>query len=757
MRRIKEKSKRKSKINDKIQSTFSKDIKMDVSSTRKNQRQNFLILAIVSTMASISCVLSFFGGFNIETASIILAPIILLYSVAIQWTMYKKKYIKIGIPVCLIFSVVFIVIFISNISNGSLGIVNSILDTVNNNMSEAHIKYVVNQNTVANDIVYASILWSLVVTIALNVCIRFKRIFISSILIFVFTLVNIVYKGESQTIYIVLALVSVFLIIYLSNIRVVKSKKPTKFATFVAIFVVLVSVLFVVFVNYTSIRSVDDLKEEVQYIAGNIVYGKSDFPEGKFKRFHKLETGDEEPRLVIEETVPIDLHLRGYVGCQYTEDGWADNDANMYAGKYQGSMEWYRQNDYYPLINAGLYMSKSIEHGMDMKKFDMASVMVNNQTASTKYEYIPENIIGMEGLITPKQDVNFIEQDPFGEDQYIFNVLNFKNDYLKFPSQSWTRTDAKEKKYVEAVNVYHAFAVDTYLNIPEEEKQYLQETIPGNIDNISEAISTVRRFLRENIEYSQEVKPYIPGNNFLKQVLEQDKMGYSVHFSTIATLMFRQYDIPARYVEGYYLQNIDKNEVVNIYDIDAHAWVEIYIEGLGFVPVEVTPGFYKEEDEAGGSNSSEDNEYQSSGGGGGGGGSKNDNKKEKKYNIIQAVIIVAAILAVALVILIIVFIIRRKIIVARRKKDLDSDDNYRVVAQASLIIDILCKLTETNISEQISPEMKTILEKTKFSDAAPSEIETAAIITCMKKVSAKLYKKMSIIKKLKAKYIKALP
>jgi len=61
-------------------------------------------------------------------------------------------------------------------------------------------------------------------------------------------------------------------------------------------------------------------------------------------------------------------------------------------------------------------------------------------------------------------------------------------------------------------------------------------------------------------------------------------------------LMFRYYGIPARYVEGYLvtLDDVKDKEgysVIPLSEKNAHAWVEIYQDGLGWVPVEVTPSY----------------------------------------------------------------------------------------------------------------------------------------------------------------------
>ena len=63
-------------------------------------------------------------------------------------------------------------------------------------------------------------------------------------------------------------------------------------------------------------------------------------------------------------------------------------------------------------------------------------------------------------------------------------------------------------------------------------------------------------------------------------------------------LAYRAAGIPARYVEGYVLtekqaEETDGNRVL-LSTKNAHAWAEVYVDGLGFRAVEVTPGFYEE-------------------------------------------------------------------------------------------------------------------------------------------------------------------
>ena len=55
-------------------------------------------------------------------------------------------------------------------------------------------------------------------------------------------------------------------------------------------------------------------------------------------------------------------------------------------------------------------------------------------------------------------------------------------------------------------------------------------------------------------------------------------------------LLLRTVGIPARYVSGF-AAVVPPSGRVDVPDSSAHAWVEIYLDGYGWYPVEVTPGY----------------------------------------------------------------------------------------------------------------------------------------------------------------------
>ena len=70
--------------------------------------------------------------------------------------------------------------------------------------------------------------------------------------------------------------------------------------------------------------------------------------------------------------------------------------------------------------------------------------------------------------------------------------------------------------------------------------------------------------------------------------LTESHRGYCMHFASAAVLLLRSMGVPARYVSGF-VADVPASGRVNVPDSAAHAWVEVYIDGYGWEPVEVTP------------------------------------------------------------------------------------------------------------------------------------------------------------------------
>lgn len=749
-----------SSIGDKIRGM--EDLVIDTSQIDERNKQNLWMLTIISILSVFSSYMGFSDGFQIGSSLFLVLITIILFSVITQILLNDAKTTKIGLPILGAGIAIYIVVTSAWTINGFTLIVNQIISYVNEQRAEMHLKYVVSYETQALDIALATIAICAIYTIVFNVLLKYRRIFLCAILLLAGSMTNMFVGGEDQFLWVAMSLICIFIIFYVSNVRIFRMKKNLSFGGVLLIFLVIISTLFVVFVRYSGIRSVDELKDEIIYQTGNVIYGKSDYPEGQFKRFDEFPKGDEDTRLTVTMTNPVPLRLKGYVGCQYTEKGWKGNPENIYGGDNLGMLEWFLEQGFYPLTQPAYFMGYSRNDGRNISfdKVGNSSLHIVNNTASKKYEYVSENLLDMSGLIDPKQDVNFVETDIFGEDEYWYDILFFtEDDYLKFPKQEWFENSAsstvEHQQFAQAENYYHGFVSTYYLEVPDEEKEILQQNIPACSNNVSDAVSTVRQYLKNQIRYSEECATYNPDKNYLQQVLFEDKRGHSAQFATVATLMFRYYGVPARYVEGYWYPNEEEKENVELMDTNAHAWVEVYVKGIGFVPIEVTPGFYQEEEIGGDVIHKKTNPLKKNDGGGST-GTENDEEESIQITWQMVLAAIAIFMIVCLLIFIIVLIISRAVIVSRRRKNLASEDSYLVVATASRYIDDVCVFSGSDIKAEIPDEVRQILERIKFSKHPLNEDEKDCVYDCMNQVVSEKWNQQSVAKKLIMMFWKGL-
>lgn len=87
---------------------------------------------------------------------------------------------------------------------------------------------------------------------------------------------------------------------------------------------------------------------------------------------------------------------------------------------------------------------------------------------------------------------------------------------------------------------------------------------------------------------------YLGAGSILEAFLYDVKEGYCSHFATAACAILREMGVPVRYAEGYIAAELESNRGsyrTTVLDRDAHAWIEIYYEGMGWIPYEVTPNY----------------------------------------------------------------------------------------------------------------------------------------------------------------------
>jgi protein-glutamine gamma-glutamyltransferase len=98
-------------------------------------------------------------------------------------------------------------------------------------------------------------------------------------------------------------------------------------------------------------------------------------------------------------------------------------------------------------------------------------------------------------------------------------------------------------------------------------------------------------YLQRNYRYTLDLPPVPAGQDPVDWFLFGAKTGYCEQFATAEVMMLRSLNIAARLATGYSTGEYDPvlNQAV-VRERDAHAWVEVWFPGYGWVPVDPTPG-----------------------------------------------------------------------------------------------------------------------------------------------------------------------
>lgn len=98
--------------------------------------------------------------------------------------------------------------------------------------------------------------------------------------------------------------------------------------------------------------------------------------------------------------------------------------------------------------------------------------------------------------------------------------------------------------------------------------------------------------LQTNYRYTLSPGRFRPNGDPVAEFLFEKKQAYCEYFATAAVLLLRAQGVPARFVKGLSVgaHNHYGGDLFVVREADAHAWVEAYLPGEGWVEADPTPG-----------------------------------------------------------------------------------------------------------------------------------------------------------------------
>lgn len=444
--------------------------------------------------------------------------------------------------------------------------------------------------------------------------------------------------------------------------------------TLLSVFLVIfgISLIFDSSFTYKKSNTMNVMKEATQGKIDYIRYGENDFPEGKVG--DGLGHEDKE-RLFVTMTKPYKLYLKSYVGGEFVDGKWEPVNPKIYGKKQEGMIQKYQKNGFHPLCQQYYYDSfiKETQGGLPYEKIH---VSIENRFAYEKYMYFPYGASYKQA----KKYNAFYQDINLGDNlfekklpkKYSFDVHATKQDaLLAYVTEDFVNYEMQGQNahdFQEMEEDYFRFVTQNNRKVPKKHKKELEQLLPQKQSGSTlELVKGIRKSLKD---------------------YGKDKKLDATEYASMGTLLFRMCQVPARYVEGYEVFPEDTKEAKKQYSCvvnasDAHAWVEIYLRGFGYVPVDVTPGHYS--DIKNQNQNKTDTESTES--------VKNisqkhsvkepEKKEESRVSYVLIILLLISVIIVLLIIFVLVMIILRKRIWNHRKDVMNRED---VSAKIKLLI-----------------------------------------------------------------------
>ena len=332
-------------------------------------------------------------------------------------------------------------------------------------------------------------------------------------------------------------------------------------------------------------------------------FGSDTLPEGDLSQASDMNEGTATTlSLTTDRALGDDLLMKGFVGSTFDGTSWHRGDWVSYEGEWSGVREWMRKNGLTVAEQRAAFDTTAEREGKDA--VETAKISVNASGANRRYAYAPYTLRSLSGVDAMLTGSTITCSGLMPSKTYAVIVDNVPAASA-ITDSTWLASS--ESAYAKSERVYASFVREHYLDIDDDERGAVEEYLFASDSwdanaNVSEAavVSRVRTMLSALASDTDNPPTYAEAGTFTKWFLGTAHEGNSAYFATVATLAFRSQGIPARYVEGYRASDERiarahrSDDALNLTAADAHAWTEVYLDGQGWTPVEVTPGYYSQ-------------------------------------------------------------------------------------------------------------------------------------------------------------------
>ncbi len=344
--------------------------------------------------------------------------------------------------------------------------------------------------------------------------------------------------------------------------------------------------------------SIDTARENAAQLIHDVRYGATVLPEGDLYRAWRLQRADGE-MLTVRSEQQKTLYLRGYVGGAYENGKWNALPESAYGGDSTGMFDWLAAQGFDPMTQTAAYYE--LTGGEQEPQTNDLTVEIAD--ACREYAYAPATLQAVtSGRVQEKRDAGLFSRGLTGARAYTVQELSGSRPAELLVADPWVSDPQNEQQqaYSEAEAVYRDFVYKNYTQVDEDLEPLMQELFwqdyESDSDGIYSALSRVREVLKNEESYVEAPAPAPEGTDPIAWFLTESHEGNAVLYAAATVEALRAHGIPARYAEGYYVPSYmlaaSEDGSVTLTSEDAHAWAEVYFDGVGWLPLDATPGFY---------------------------------------------------------------------------------------------------------------------------------------------------------------------
>lgn len=301
---------------------------------------------------------------------------------------------------------------------------------------------------------------------------------------------------------------------------------------------------------------------------------------GNVNRGNNYSFGQKHLEIVTSQQPKDAVYLKNYTGGYYNNGRWNTVNENSFFSNMQ-------DGNYYSMIcNNPYYILQFILDESDVMDINIRS-----------YKSL------MTGTCVP-----VLSQETGSENGYTTYQGYNLSDFLS------VLDTVSAGGFDDLLGEYGAYAESTYMYVPEDKIPRIVElcnTSGVRKGNYTAATNFIISTLNEMTTYTTSPGNAPSGVDIAEYFLFDSGKGFCQQYATTAALMYRLLGLPSRYVTGYMVtpsdfhKNSDGTYTAIATDEKAHAWVEVYVDGTGWIPTEVT--FSQDEIDQGGSTAGDDN------------------------------------------------------------------------------------------------------------------------------------------------------